>query len=168
MVAEELRRRHAWGALRPRFQGLGGEGRMMGRRVFLLLPLTFMNRSGVSVGQAVRFYKTSMDELLVIHDESELPFGEVRLKKGGGLGGHHGLKSIEQHLRSRDFWRVRVGVGRTPRGGEDSLADYLLSPFAEPAEEVHDLVSRAADLVDEWLASGTDELLAAEAGEEPL
>ncbi len=112
MVGEELRRRHGLPSLRSRFKGLAGEGTIAGQRVALLLPMTFMNLSGTSVGEAVRWYKTPVEQLLVIHDEVELPFGDVRLKEGGGLGGHNGLRSIEQSLGSRDFWRLRVGVGR--------------------------------------------------------
>ncbi len=150
MVGEELRRRHSWGALRSRFHALVGEGSMAGHRVALVLPMTFMNRSGVAVGEAARYYRVPPTSVLAIHDEVELPFGEVRLKEGGGLGGHNGLRSMEQALGSRDFWRVRVGVGRSdnPR---ISLADFVLSPFTEPVEDVLLTIGRAADLAEEWL-----------------
>lgn len=150
MVAEELRRRHGWPTFRARYQGLFGEGVILGRRVGLLLPMTFMNRSGQGVAEAARFYRISVEHVLAIHDEVELPFGEVRLKEGGGLGGHNGLRSMEQHLGSRDFWRVRVGVGR-PASSRIALADFVLSDFSEPREEVLLLVSSGADLVEEWL-----------------
>lgn len=152
MVAEELRRRHDLPSLRSRFKGLTGEGAIAGCRVALLLPTTFMNLSGTSVGEAARWYKTSVDRLLVIHDEVELPFGEVRLKEGGGLGGHNGLRSIEQSLGSRDFWRVRVGVGR-PESSRAPLIDHVLEPFSEPREDVLLLIGAAADTAEEWLAS---------------
>lgn len=150
MVGEELRRRHGWPPLRSRFQGLYGDGQMCGRRVVLLLPMVFMNRSGVAVGEAARYYHIPLDCILAVHDEVELPFGDVRLKEAGGLGGHNGLRGLEQSLGSRDFWRVRVGVGR-PDHPRMTLADYVLSDFTEPVEDVLLLVARAADSAEEWL-----------------
>jgi PTH1 family peptidyl-tRNA hydrolase len=152
MVGEELRRRHGIPKLRSRFEALTGEGTIVGQRVALLLPMTFMNLSGRSVGEAVHWHKVPIDRILVIHDEVELPFGEVRLKEGGGLGGHNGLRSIEQALHSREFWRLRAGVGR-PDSSRRPLADYVLEPFSEPREEVLLMIGRAADLAEEWLAA---------------
>ena len=152
MVAEELRRRHGIPAFRSRFQGLVGEGTIRGQKVALLLPMTFMNLSGRSVAEAVHWYKTPVQQLLVLHDEVELPFGDVRIKEGQGLGGHNGLRSLEQTLGTRDFWRLRVGVGR-PAEVRRPLVDYVLEPFSEPKEEVLGLIGRAADLVEEWLAA---------------
>ncbi len=155
MVAEELRRRHGLPSLRTRLKGLTAEGTIVGCRVALLLPMTFMNLSGTSVQEAARWYKTPVERLLVIHDEVELAFGDVRLKEGGGLGGHNGLRSIEQSLGSRDFWRLRVGVGR-PESSRVPLIDHVLEPFSEPREEVLLLIGAAADLAEEWLASRTE------------
>lgn len=152
MVAEELRRRHGLPALRPRFEGLVGEGAIAGHEVILLLPMTFMNLSGRSVAQAVRRYQIPVERILVVHDEVELPFGDVRLKEGGGLGGHNGLRSLEQSLQSRDFWRLRVGVGR-PDSNNRPLADYVLEPFKEPREEVLLLIGSAAELAEKWLTA---------------
>jgi PTH1 family peptidyl-tRNA hydrolase len=152
MVGEELRRRHGLPRLRSRFRGLAGEGMIAGTPVLLLLPMTFMNLSGRAVAEAARKYKIPVERMLVVHDEVELPFGEVRLKEGQGLGGHNGLRSLEQSLGSRGFWRVRVGVGRPDRDDEP-LIDYVLTPFSEPREDVLLLVERAADLADEWLAA---------------
>jgi PTH1 family peptidyl-tRNA hydrolase len=152
MVGEELRRRHGLPRLRSRFQGLAAEGTMAGANVVLLLPMTFMNLSGRAVAEAARRYKIPVERMLVLHDDVELPFGEVRLKEGQGLGGHNGLRSLEQSLRSRDFWRVRVGVGRPGDEGQP-LIDHVLASFSEPREEVVLLVERAADLADEWLAA---------------
>lgn len=152
MVGEELRRRHGLPRLRARFRGLVGEGAMCGARVLLLLPMTFMNLSGKAAAEAVRKYKVPATRILVIHDEVELPFGQVRLKEGQGLGGHNGLRSLEQHLGSRDFWRLRVGVGRPERDG-GPLIDHVLAPFSEPRDEVIGLIERAADLADEWLTA---------------
>jgi peptidyl-tRNA hydrolase, PTH1 family len=156
MVGEELRRRHGLPTLRSKFQGLTAEGRIAGKRVVLLLPTTFMNLSGRSAAEAARFYKVSVDRILVIHDEVELPFGEVRLKEGQGLGGHNGLRSMQQSFGTRDFWRLRVGVGR-PAEPAKPLIDYVLGNFKEPREDVLALLGKAADLAEEWLAGRGDE-----------
>lgn len=155
MVGEELRRRHGLPALRSKFQGLTAEGRIAGKRVVLLLPTTFMNLSGRAAAEAARFYKVPVDRMLVIHDEVELPFGEVRLKEGQGLGGHNGLRSLQQSLGTRDFWRLRVGVGR-PDGLAKPLIDHVLAPFNESREDVLALIGKAADLAEEWLAARDD------------
>ncbi len=152
MVGEELRRRFGWGPFRDKFRGLMGEGPLGGAKVVVLLPMTFMNRSGDSVGRAADYFGVPVERLLVVHDEVELPFGDARLKEGGGLGGHNGLRSIEQAVGSRDFHRLRVGVGRPEEPGR-SLAGYVLSPFDEPEDEVLALIRGAADLAEEWLAS---------------
>ena len=155
MVGEELRRRHGLPALRSKFQGLTAEGSIAGKRVVLLLPTTFMNLSGRSAAEAARYYKVPVDRVLVIHDEVELPFGEVRLKEGQGLGGHNGLRSMQQSLGTRDFWRLRVGVGRPDSAGKQ-LIDHVLASFSEPREDVLALVGKAADLAEEWLAGRDD------------
>jgi PTH1 family peptidyl-tRNA hydrolase len=152
MVAEELRRRHGLSELRSRFQGLAGEGTICGRRVALLLPMTFMNLSGRSVSEAARWYKIPVERMLVVHDEVELAFGVVRLKEGQGLGGHNGLRSLAQSLGTREFWRLRVGVGR-PDDPRRPLVDHVLEPFSEPREEVLSLIGQAADLAEEWLTA---------------
>lgn len=152
MVGEELRRRHGLPKLRSRFEGLAGEGTVAGTRVLLLLPMTFMNLSGRAVAEAARKQKIPVERMLVVHDDVELPFGEARLKQGQGLGGHNGLRSLEQSLGSRAFWRVRVGVGRPDRE-DQPLIDHVLAPFSEPREDVLLLVGRAADVAEEWLAA---------------
>ena len=152
MVGEELRRRHGLPRLRSRFQGLAAEGTIAGARVLLLLPMTFMNLSGRAVAEAARKYKIPVERMLVVHDEVELPFGEVRLKEGQGLGGHNGLRSLEESLGSRGFWRARVGVGR-PDQEHQPLIDHVLTPFSESREDVLLLIGRAADLAEEWLAA---------------
>jgi PTH1 family peptidyl-tRNA hydrolase len=156
MVGEELRRRHGFPQLRSRFQGLSAAGSIGGERVVLLLPMTFMNLSGRAAAEAARYYKVPVEQILVIHDEVEIPFGEARLKEGGGLGGHNGLRSVERALGSRDFWRVRVGVGR-PQSSSRPLIDHVLEPFDEPREEVLMLVAGAADVAEEWLTTRVDD-----------
>jgi PTH1 family peptidyl-tRNA hydrolase len=146
-VAGELAAR--WGLPKPKskYRGLLTEGRTGpgGPRVAVLLPQTYMNDAGRSVGPARGAFKLDLDRVLVIHDEIDLPFGEVRVRTGGGLAGHNGLKSLRQALGSPDFARVRVGVGRPPTTDPDRVAAYVLSRFREPPEEVALLVGRAAD-----------------------
>ena len=146
MVVEELARRHqaSW---RAKFSGQLAELRLDGHRVALLKPETYMNDSGRSVNAAARFYKLEPDAILVVHDEGDFDLGRLQARKGGGLAGHNGLRSIAQHLRTRDFLRLRVGVGRPERGDPRPLADYVLSDFTP--EQDHDaLVQRAADAVE--------------------
>ncbi len=111
----------------------------------VLWPQVYMNESGRSVGPARGALKVPLERVLVIHDEIDLPFGEVRIRRGGGLAGHNGLKSIRDALGSPEFARVRVGVGRPPTTDPDEVAAYVLSRFREPAEEVEALAERAAD-----------------------
>ncbi len=157
MVGEELRLRGGWPALRTRFQGLFGDGQLAGERVSVLLPLTFMNRSGQAVAEAARYHRVPPECILAVHDDAELPFGEVRLKEGGGLGGHNGLRSMEERLGTRAYWRVRVGVGR-PTSSRISLADFVLSDFSEPREEVLLLIGAAADAVEAWVRAGGSDI----------
>jgi PTH1 family peptidyl-tRNA hydrolase len=116
--------------------------------VGVLLPQTFMNDAGRSVGPARGALGVDLDRVLVVHDEIDLPFGEVRSRLGGGLAGHNGLKSLKRELGGPDFQRVRVGVGRPDSTDPEVVASYVLGRFAEPAEDVRALVSRAADEVE--------------------
>ncbi len=123
-------------------EGRAGAG---GPRVAILLPQTYMNASGESAGPARGSLKASLDRVVVLHDEIDLPFGEVQSRLGGGLAGHNGLKSLERGLGSREFWRVRAGVGRPDSTDPEIVAAYVLGRFREPREEVEALVGRAAD-----------------------
>ncbi len=147
VVADELIRR--WGLPKPksRYRGLLTEGRTGpgGPRVAILEPQTYMNDAGRSVGPARGAFKLDLDQVLVIHDEIDLPFGEIRARVGGGLAGHNGLKSLRRELGSADFVRVRIGVGRPPTTDPDRVAAYVLGRFAEPSAEVTGLIERAAD-----------------------
>lgn len=138
-----------WGLPKPKskYRGLltTGRARPDGPRVAVLLPQTYMNEVGDSVGPARGALKLPLERVLVIHDEIDLPFGEIRSRVGGGLAGHNGLKSLKQGLGSADFARVRVGVGRPPTTDPDRVAAYVLGRFREPAEEVKLVVQRAAD-----------------------
>jgi PTH1 family peptidyl-tRNA hydrolase len=123
-------------------EGRAGVG---GPRVALLEPLTFMNDAGRSVGPARGAYRVPLDRVLVIHDEIDLPFGEVRTRLGGGLAGHNGLKSLKRELGSGEFQRVRVGVGRPDSTDPEIVAAYVLGRFREDPAEVAALAERASD-----------------------
>jgi PTH1 family peptidyl-tRNA hydrolase len=153
-VLEALAREWDLGRPRSKFAGELREGRAGpgGPRVALLAPQTFMNDAGRSVGPARGTYRVDLDHVLVIHDEIDLPFGEVRTRVGGGLAGHNGLKSIAQGLGGRDFARVRVGVGRPDSTDPDVVASYVLSKFREPAGDVRDLIERATDAAERAVA----------------
>ena len=110
----------------------------------VLRPQTYMNESGRSVGPARGAFKLGLDQIVVIHDEIDLPFGEVRVRLGGGLAGHNGLKSLRRELGGPDFHRVRVGVGRPDSTDPDVVAAYVLGRWRQPAAEVDELVDRAA------------------------
>src|SRR5207248_11385642 len=111
--------------------------------------------SGRSVGAAMRFFKTPVADVLVVHDDVDLDEGRLQARLGGGLAGHNGLRSIAQQLGTQDFLRLRIGVGRPGRGDRRPVADYVLSPFA-PEEDVEALVARAADAVESIAAEGVE------------
>jgi PTH1 family peptidyl-tRNA hydrolase len=159
----ELSRRWELPRAKQKFGGLLAEGRagVGGPRVAILLPQTYMNASGESAGPARGSLKAPLDRVVVLHDEIDLPFGEVQSRLGGGLAGHNGLKSLERGLGSREFWRVRAGVGRPDSTDPEIVAAYVLGRFREPHEEVEALVGRAADEAErlvEQIASDDDEL----------
>jgi PTH1 family peptidyl-tRNA hydrolase len=155
LVVVELARRHG-ASWKSKFSGQLAEVRIDGHRVALLKPETFMNESGRSVGAAVRFYKLEPDAVLVVHDEIDLEPGRLQARRGGGLAGHNGLRSIAAHLRTEDFLRLRVGVGRPGRGDPRPPADYVLSPFTAD-EDAETLVARAADAVETLDAEGLEQ-----------
>ena len=159
LVVDELARRHG-GAWRSKFSGQLAEIRLDGHKLALLKPETYMNESGRAVSAATRFYKLDPGEVLVIHDEGDFELGRLELKVGGGLGGHNGLRSIVQHLKTQDFLRLRIGVGRPERGDPRPLADYVLSNF-EAADDADALVARAADAVEQLDTDGLERAQAA-------
>jgi PTH1 family peptidyl-tRNA hydrolase len=156
-VADLLAARWGLPKAKPRYRGLVREGRAGpgGPRVAILLPQTYMNEAGRSVGPARGAFKVALDHVLVLHDEIDLPFGEIRTRVGGGLAGHNGLKSVSRELGSPDFARVRVGVGRPPTTDPEQVAAYVLSRFREPREEVRRLIERAADAAERVVLNGT-------------
>jgi peptidyl-tRNA hydrolase, PTH1 family len=144
---------------KSRFRGLLSEGRTGpgGPRVAVLMPQTYMNDAGKSVGPARGALAAELDRVLVVHDEIDLPFGDIRPRVGGGLAGHNGLKSLRDGLGSADFARVRIGVGRPPTTDPERVAAYVLGRFRQPRAEVQELIGRAAD-VTERLVMGETEL----------
>lgn len=120
---------HGFPAFRAKFQGEMSEGRIDGEKVVLLKPRTYMNESGQSVGQAIKFYKIAPERVVVFHDELDLEPGKCKVKVGGGVAGHNGLKSIKAHLGTADFCRVRLGIGHP--GDKNRVSGYVLSDFAK-------------------------------------
>ena len=149
MVVDELARRHG-GSWKSKFAGQAAEILVDGRKLVLLKPETYMNESGRSVGAAAAFFKVEPADVLIVHDEGDFDLGRLELKHGGGLAGHNGLRSIAQHLKTQDFARLRIGVGRPERGDPRTLADYVLADF-EPHDDADALIARAADAVEEYV-----------------
>jgi peptidyl-tRNA hydrolase, PTH1 family len=150
---EAIAKRHGIGPWRRRFQGVACEGPIGGERVLLLLPGTFMNESGRAVAEAAQFYKLTAGDITVFHDEIELPPGKVRVKVGGGIAGHNGLRSITAHV-GNDYRRVRIGVGHP--GAKDLVEHYVLSDFGKSERGwVEALIDILADNVD-LLVRGQD------------
>jgi PTH1 family peptidyl-tRNA hydrolase len=159
MVAEALAQRWGLSRAKARFRGRLAEGRVRAGapgaqpggpsvRVAVLCPQTYMNDAGRSVGPARGSYKLAPERVLVVHDEIDLPFGEVRARTGGGLAGHNGLKSIKRDLGSGDFTRVRVGVGRPDSSDPEIVSAYVLGRFREGREQVGELIERAGEQVE--------------------
>ena len=156
MVLDEIARRHGFSPWRRRFQGETSEGLLGRDRVILLKPMTFMNESGRSVQEASSFFKIPLADISVFHDELELPFAKMRVKVGGGIAGHNGLRSISAHL-GNEYRRVRLGIGHP--GAKELVHNHVLSDFAKserPALEAFvDAVTEHAGL----LAAGQDSSL---------
>ncbi len=132
LAVDAIARHYGFKPWRARFEGEIAEGEIGGERVLVLKPMTYMNVSGRSVAAAARFYKIAPERTIVIHDEIDLAPGKIRVKRGGGAGGHNGLKSIDA-LFANDYWRVRLGVGRPDRAITDAdpeaVANYVLRDF---------------------------------------
>lgn len=150
LIADEL-----GGSWRSRWNGRVSELRDSDERLALLVPETFMNESGRSVGPALRFYKLPPERLVVVHDELDLELGDVRAKRGGGLAGHNGLRSLAEAIGTQDFLRVRIGIGRPERGDRRPVADWVLQPFP-PGTDVDRLVRDGADCALSVLRDGVD------------
>ncbi|BCB28529.1 peptidyl-tRNA hydrolase [Sulfurimicrobium lacus] len=134
-----------------KFHGLTTRAHLDGHETWLLKPQTFMNRSGQAVGALAGFYKITPEEILVVHDELDLAPGDARLKKGGGHGGHNGLKDIIAHLGTPDFWRLRIGIGHP--GDKNQVADYVLHPARREEQElIESAVDKSLPLLPQILA----------------
>jgi peptidyl-tRNA hydrolase, PTH1 family len=166
MVLDRLAERWDVSRSREKYRGVIGEGRIApgGPRVVLLKPLTYMNESGKSAGPAAGSMRIPPLRVIAVHDEIDLPFGEVRTRLGGGLAGHNGLKSLKAGFGTSEFWRVRAGVGRPDSTDPDRVAAYVLGRFSESGEEVRDLIESAAVETERLV----EKLNAADGGEEEM
>lgn len=153
MAMDAIAEVHDFGPVKKQFQGWTQEGRIGGQKILLLKPATFMNESGRSVGDALRFYKLGVDALTVFHDELDIAPFRVKVKTGGGTAGHNGLRSIDQHL-GPDFRRVRLGIGHP--GHKDRVTGHVLGNYAKAEiEPLSDLLGALAAEA-HWLAEGDD------------
>ena len=145
MAVDAIASRHGFAPWRPRFKGLYAEGRIGGAKLLLLKPMTYMNLSGESVQEAASFYKIQPADITAFHDELDLAPGKVRVKKGGGNAGHNGLRSMDKHLSTPDYWRVRLGIGHP--GDKARVTGHVLGDFSKTDKD--------------WLDPLLDELAAA-------
>lgn len=153
LAVDEIARDLRFSLSQEKYHAFVGKCRMGGEDALVAKPQTFMNESGRSVGAILRYTCAKAADLIVVHDELDLPLGTVRVKTGGGHGGHNGLRSIIEHIGTADFIRVRVGVGR-PAPGRDA-ADYVLSPFtAEEREAAAEAIAKAAEAVKAVILDG--------------
>lgn len=151
-----------------RFHGHAARANLWGHEVWLLQPQTFMNRSGLATVALARFYKVMPDEILVVHDELDLPPGAVKLKLGGGSGGHNGLKDIAAHLTSQQFWRLRLGIGHPrnllPSGsassGQHDVANFVLkAPRKEEQEQIDRAIDQSLDALPDLIAGNAEKAM---------
>lgn len=164
MVADELARRHGLPDWQDKHGGQLSSGRIGNDRVVLLKPMEFMNLSGFALVRAAQFYKVEPSEIIVVHDEIDLPFARIRLKSGGGHGGHNGLRSIVEQLGSTAFLRIRLGVGKPEKSdgspGDGRVSSHVLSDFAADQQgEVDALVATASDAVEAIMETGIREAM---------
>ena len=155
MAVDEIVRRHGFGPWRARFQGLVSEGALDGGKTLVLKPQTFMNESGRAVGEAMRFFKLDPADVWVIYDELDLAPAKLRVKEGGGHGGHNGLRSIDAHI-GKDYRRVRLGIGHP--GHKDRVAGYVLSDFAKDEHDIRDDMINGMSGHADLLAAGKQDL----------
>lgn len=158
MVVERLAQEAGIALKKHGHQGIYGVGRVGGEEVALLLPQTYMNLSGASVASACKSLGVTPGDLVVVHDDIEIPFGALRIRAGGGHGGHNGIRSIREVLGTGDFIRAKVGIGRPPAGGD--VAAWVLSPFsAEERRHLDAIAANAARAVETILAGGTQQAM---------
>ncbi|MGI6467636.1 MAG: aminoacyl-tRNA hydrolase [Syntrophomonadaceae bacterium] len=150
-AVNELARRHRIEKEEHRFEAIVGHCRINAEKTLLVKPLTYMNLSGKAVQPIMRFYKIPLEDLIVIYDDMDLPFAALRIRAGGGSGGHKGVLSIIEMLGSQDFARIRIGIGRPPQGAVEWV---LSAPLPEERQELEAAVHSAADAVECWIKEG--------------
>lgn len=153
MAVERIAREHGFGPWRSRFQGLAAEGTIAGEKVLLLKPQTYMNLSGQSVAEAMRFYKLPLEALVVFHDELDVAPAKLKMKTGGGAAGHNGLRSIDSHL-GPNYRRVRLGIGHP--GSKERVHGWVLGDFAKADQDWLEPLLDAVAAESQWLAKGND------------
>lgn len=153
MAIEAIAEAHGFSKASKKFGGVIAEGRIGAHKVFLFMPLSYMNLSGGPAEDAANFYKIPPENIIVIHDELDLPLGKLRVKLGGGHGGHNGLKSLDAHL-SKEYWRVRLGIGHP--GDKDMVSDYVLSDFAKAERKTVKLMTEEVARHIELLLKGDE------------
>lgn len=161
MAADALHEKFAFAPFKEKFDGLIAEGKIEGEKVYLLKPQTFMNLSGNSVVKAASFYKILPEQVVVIHDDMDLPAGKIKAKQGGGAGGHNGLKSIDAAI-SPNYHRIRLGVGH-PAGAGEAVVNHVLSRFSKQeaalvAQNIDEVVSTIAVLLQKGIAAYSNAL----------
>jgi PTH1 family peptidyl-tRNA hydrolase len=139
MAVDEIVRRYSFGPVKEKFHGGIAEGNIAGERAICLCPITFMNESGRSVQAAMQFYKLAASDIIVLHDEIDLPLGKVKVKKGGGAGGHNGIRSIDAHI-GPDYWRIRLGVGHP--GVKNLVKNFVLMDFGKEERKLVDEINQ--------------------------
>ncbi|MDR6227107.1 aminoacyl-tRNA hydrolase [Desmospora profundinema] len=143
---------------KEKWRGFVGEGHVRAEKVVLIKPETYMNRSGESVRPALEWLKCSVEDLMVVYDDLDLPPGQIRLRMKGSSGGHRGVQSLIDHLGTNDFKRIKIGIGRPQ--GRIPVPDYVLSRFAREEEEaIMEAVQRSADAIEEWLGTSFPEVM---------
>lgn len=159
LAADALSRSLGTGVNRLRFHALTGKADIGGEGVFLMKPQTYMNNSGVSVGEAARFFKVPADHVLVVADDISMPCGKLRIRTKGSAGGHNGLKSIIAHLGTEEFPRVKIGVGAPVHGGQEQIDWVLGVPKNQDWEDFSAACKRAAEAVEEYIRRGPDKAM---------
>lgn len=157
MAADELHRRYNFSPFRSKFNGLIAEGQIEGEKVYLLKPQTYMNLSGNSVVQVANFYKILPENIVVIHDDMDLPTDKIKAKIGGGSGGHNGIKSIDSQI-TPNYNRIRIGVGHPANKNEDNIINHVLSGFSKADKEnIENDIDIVADLIGVMIKKGVAE-----------
>ncbi|HLS59817.1 MAG TPA: aminoacyl-tRNA hydrolase [Virgibacillus sp.] len=150
MVIEELLQRHHWKLNQTKFNGKYALENLNGERVVLLKPQTFMNLSGEAIKPLLEFYKIDIKDILIVYDDLDLPTGKIRLREKGGHGGHNGIRSTIDQLGTKEFKRLRIGVGRPV--GHTPVVNHVLGPFTKSERDEADLsIQKSADACEAWL-----------------